>query len=145
VELAGFYGDPGASSYCGIKFAVEGISESLAKELAPLGVKVKVVEPGCFRTEFLAGNSAVYAAKIVDDYDANSGATRRATKAVDGKQANDPKKLAQAFLKLANAEKPPFRFTAGADAVAMFEQVLASKRQELDQWRDLSVSFAHEE
>jgi hypothetical protein len=83
--------------------------------------------------------------KIVDDYDATSGVTRRATKAVDGKQANDPKKLAQAFLKLANAEKLPFRFTAGADAVAIFEQVLASKRQELDQWRDLSVSLAHDQ
>jgi short-subunit dehydrogenase len=75
-SLAGFYGDPGASSYCGTKFAVEGISESLAKELAPLGIKVTVVEPGYFRTEFLAGNSAVYAANIVDDYDATSGARK---------------------------------------------------------------------
>jgi NAD(P)-dependent dehydrogenase (short-subunit alcohol dehydrogenase family) len=144
-SLSGFRGDPGASSYSGAKFAVEGISESLAAEVAPLGIKVTVVEPGYFRTDFLGGSSVNYAATIIDDYDATAGGTRRATVEVNGKQANDPRRLAQAFLILANAEKPPFRFTAGADAVGYLDEILAAKRKELDQWRDLSVSLAHED
>ncbi|HBH67946.1 MAG TPA: short-chain dehydrogenase/reductase, partial [Erwinia persicina] len=91
-SLAGFYGDAGVSSYCGTKFAVEGISESLAKEVASLGIHVTIVEPGYFRTEFLTENSVVYTDNIIAAYDATSGETRRATRAVDGKQANDPKK-----------------------------------------------------
>ncbi|MCQ4095361.1 oxidoreductase [Erwinia persicina] len=141
-SLAGFYGDAGVSSYCGTKFAVEGISESLAKEVAPLGIHVTIVEPGYFRTEFLTENSVVYTDNIIAAYDATSGETRRATRAVDGKQANDPKKLAQALLRLANEQQPPLRFTAGADATEIYDRVLVEKKHELDLWRTLSDSLA---
>jgi NAD(P)-dependent dehydrogenase (short-subunit alcohol dehydrogenase family) len=142
-SLAGFHGDPGASSYCGTKFAVEGLSESLAREVAPLGIHVTIVEPGYFRTDFLSGASVNHAARTIDDYDQTAGKARRATAEVDGKQANDPKKLAQAFVTLANAEKPPLRFTAGADAVELLEKNLARKKLQLDQWRALSSSFVY--
>jgi len=141
-SLAGFYGDAGVSSYCGTKFAVEGISESLAKEVASLGIHVTIVEPGYFRTEFLTENSVVYTDNIIAAYDATSGETRRATRAVDGKQANDPKKLAQALLRLANEQQPPLRFTAGADATKIYDRVLVEKKHELDLWRTLSDSLA---
>jgi len=141
-SLAGFYGDAGVSSYCGTKFAVEGISESLAKEVASLGIHVTIVEPGYFRTEFLTENSVVYTDNIIAAYDATSGETRRATRAVDGKQANDPKKLAQALLRLANEQQPPLRFTAGADATEIYDRVLVEKKHELDLWRTLSDSLA---
>lgn len=84
-----------------------------------------------------------YAESVIDDYDASSGATRRATAAVNGMQANDPKKLAQAVVTIAHADEPPFRFTAGADAVEVLEQSFAAKKKEFDQWRTLSVSMAH--
>ncbi|RJG03195.1 oxidoreductase [Noviherbaspirillum sedimenti] len=143
-SLAGFYGDPGASSYCGTKFAVEGLSESLSREVAPLGIHVTIVEPGYFRTDFLSGASVNHAARVISDYDETAGKARRATAEVDGKQANDPKKLAQAFVTLTNAEKPPLRFTAGADAVELLEKSLSRKKLQLDQWRELSISFAHD-
>ena len=68
-SVAGFRGDPGGSSYSASKFAVEGISESLASERAPLGIKVTIVEPGYFRTEFLTSGSADFAANVLPDYD----------------------------------------------------------------------------
>ena len=117
-SVAGFRGDPGGSSYSASKFAVEGISESWRRSSPRWASKVTIVEPGYFRTEFLG---------------------------YDGKQANDPRKLARALVTLANSASPPLRFTAGADAVTGFEEQLASKRAELDRWRELSVSLAFEE
>lgn len=87
-------------------------------------------------------NSVVYTDNIIAAYDATSGETRRATRAVDGKQANDPKKLAQALLRLANEQQPPLRFTAGADATEIYDRVLVEKKHELDLWRTLSDSLA---
>ncbi|SET86905.1 oxidoreductase [Stigmatella erecta] len=141
---AGFAGYPGASSYCATKFAVEGLSESLAHEAAPLGIKVTIVEPGYFRTEFLTDNSAVYARKVIGDYDATAGAMRRGSRAMNGHQEGDPRKLAQAFLTLAAAQKPPLRFTAGRDAVEQLEQTLAARREEMKPWRELALSLAHD-
>jgi NAD(P)-dependent dehydrogenase (short-subunit alcohol dehydrogenase family) len=139
-SVAGFRGDPGGSMYSASKFAVEGLSESLAAELAPLGIKVTIVEPGYFPTEFLS-RGAKFAERIIDDYDATVGQTRRMLKEYDGQQ-NDPGKLARALVTLANSADPPRRFTAGADAVQWFEEVLASRRAELDRWRALSTSLA---
>lgn len=131
-SAAGFAGYPGASSYCATKFAVEGLSEGLAHEVAPLRIKVTIVEPGYFRTGFLG------------DYDATAGAMRRGSQAMNGNQEGDPRKLAQAFLPLAAAQKPPLRFTAGRDAVEQLEQKLAARREEMMPWHELAVSLAHD-
>lgn len=141
-SAAGIMGFPGAAAYCASKFAVEGLSESMAHELAPLGIHVTIVEPGYFRTEFLTGDSARYAAKVVPDYDATVGEARRSARAMNGQQSGDPKKLAQAFLTLAAAEKPPLRFIAGADAVGALEASIASRRADLEAFRELSLSLA---
>jgi NAD(P)-dependent dehydrogenase (short-subunit alcohol dehydrogenase family) len=141
-SVAGFRGDAGASSYCASKFAVEGLSESLAGEMAPLGIKVTIVEPGYFRTDFLSAGSSRFASRTIDDYDSTAGQVRRAMKQYDGKQANDPRKLARALVTLSNSPQPPLRFTAGADAVQWFEENLSLKRAELERWRSLSASLA---
>jgi NAD(P)-dependent dehydrogenase (short-subunit alcohol dehydrogenase family) len=143
-STAGLQGFPGASAYCASKFAVEGYSESLAAELNPLGIHVTIVEPGYVRTGFLSSNSAAYAEKVIADYDATAGAVRRSVQAMDGHQTSDPKKLAQAILVLADATEPPLRFTAGADAVERLEHSLILKRRDLDRWRELSLSLAHD-
>lgn len=143
-SAAGVAGFPGASAYCASKFAVEGLSESLAIEVAPLGIKVTIVEPGYFRTDFLSDSSVVFAATVIDDYDAFSGEMRRGAKALHGQQPGDPRKLAQALLALVAAAQPPLRFNAGADSVGLLEQTLQSKRAELDTWRDLGLSLAHD-
>jgi NAD(P)-dependent dehydrogenase (short-subunit alcohol dehydrogenase family) len=144
-SAAGIVGFPGASGYCSSKFAVEGLTESLAQEVEPLGIKVTMVEPGYMRTEFLESRSAVYAEKIIDDYDGTAGAMRRGSRAVSLKQPGDPRKLAQAFITLAAAEEPPLRFVAGADSVNFLEHTLAVKRAELEKWRSMSVSLGHDE
>ena len=144
-SIAGIKGDAGGSSYSGSKFAVEGISECLGAELAPLGIHVTLVEPGFFRTEFLGSDSVVYAARVIDAYATTSGETRKFTAAMHGRQSGDPEKLAQALLMLAAAEHPPRRFVAGADAVTLFEQALRERSAELEAWRDLSRSLAHQD
>ncbi len=141
-SAAGIVGFPGAAAYCASKFAVEGLSESMAHELAPLGIHVTIVEPGYFRTEFLTGDSVRYAAKVVPDYDATVGAARRSAREMNGQQSGDPKKLAQAILTLAEAERPPLRFIAGADAVGALEASIASRRADLEAYRELSLSLA---
>ncbi|MEG5266294.1 oxidoreductase [Pseudomonas sp. JDS28PS106] len=143
-SLAGFHGDAGASAYCATKFAVEGITECLAVEIAPLGLHATVVEPGYFRTEFLSDKSMRFASKVIDDYADTAGSMRSAATEVHGQQANDPRKLAQALVLLANEQKPPLRFTAGSDAVEYFEAELQKRHDGLAQWRELSVSLAHE-
>jgi NAD(P)-dependent dehydrogenase (short-subunit alcohol dehydrogenase family) len=139
-SLSGIRGDAGASAYCASKFAVEGISESLSKEVGPLGIKVTVVEPGYFRTDFLDPKSVRFSAAIIDDYDATAGATRRGVAAVNGLQANDPKKLAAVLVKLSREANPPFRFASSADAVEVAEVKMLQWRAELEQWRPLSES-----
>jgi NAD(P)-dependent dehydrogenase (short-subunit alcohol dehydrogenase family) len=143
-SVGGFHADAGVSAYCGTKFAVEGLSEALAKEVAPLGIRVTIVEPGYFRTELLAPEALQYAATEIEDYSETAGAVRRSVPTMHGKQAGDPRKLALALLRIVNSSNPPLRFLAGSDAVAVFEQKLLQARIDLDSWRDLSVSLAYD-
>lgn len=143
-SVGGFHADAGVSAYCGTKFAVEGLSEALAKEVAPLGIRVTIVEPGYFRTELLAPEALQYAATEIEDYAETAGAVRRSVPTMHGKQAGDPRKLALALLRIVNSSNPPLRFLAGSDAVAVFEQKLLQARIDLDSWRDLSVSLAYD-
>ncbi|MEH0196477.1 SDR family NAD(P)-dependent oxidoreductase [Caulobacter sp. CCNWLY153] len=141
-SAAGLAGFAGASGYSASKFAVEGLSESLAAEVAPLGVKVTIVEPGYFRTDFLKSDSVVFAQAEIAAYEATAGEARRVAKAMNGAQGGDPRKLAKALLTLAAADNPPLRFLAGADAVGLLDHVLSTRRAEADVWRDLSLAMA---
>ena len=109
LSSVGGYNAAGAGFgfYCSTKFAVEGLSEFLAVELAPLGIKVTVIEPGYFRTEFLESKSVVEMKTVIADYAETSGKTRAFAKQVSMQQPGDPKKLAQAVLTVNDAAKRP--------------------------------------
>jgi NAD(P)-dependent dehydrogenase (short-subunit alcohol dehydrogenase family) len=139
-SIGGYHGSAGFGIYCSTKFAVEGLSEALFDELAPLGVHVTVVEPGYFRTDFLDTRSLVTSATRIADYDATAGATRERASVVSHNQPGDPARLAKAMITLVREPNPPFRMPFGSDAVAAIEAKNAAVAYELERWRDLSVS-----
>jgi NAD(P)-dependent dehydrogenase (short-subunit alcohol dehydrogenase family) len=139
-SLAGILGTELASLYCASKFALEGFSESLAKEVTPFGVLVTIVEPGPFRTDFLTGESLHFGENVVADYDDRRARLRASFEQRNGRQPGDPAKLAEAMVCLAREAKPPMRFIAGSIAVDAAAAKFAGMRAELDSWRQLSVS-----
>ena len=139
-SVAGFRGVEAGSLYCSSKFAVEGFSEALAGELAPFGIHVTIIEPGPFRTDFLTPESLKFIANDVPDYAERRNATRASFEQRNGKQQGDPALLARAMVTLANADKPPLRFTAGAMAVDGLDAKLAAMKAELDLWRERGIA-----
>jgi NAD(P)-dependent dehydrogenase (short-subunit alcohol dehydrogenase family) len=144
-SLAGLAGAEYTSAYVASKFALDGWMEALAPEVEPFGIHTTVVNPGFFRTALLTKESTNYAEPSIEDYAERSAAHREFFESMNGKQPGDPTKLAQALLTIAEQEQPPFRFIAGADAIAQAEAKLAERRQQIDAYRDLSVSMALEE
>jgi NAD(P)-dependent dehydrogenase (short-subunit alcohol dehydrogenase family) len=139
-SVGGFIGRGGAGIYAASKFAVEGLTEALRAELEPLGIKVSIVEPGAFRTDFMDSTSMVMAARRFEDYDPTAGEFRRRPSWLNHQQPGDPRKVAQAIATLVSAEDPPVRLALGKDAVAGIEEKLAAMSSALDHWRELSVS-----
>ena len=140
TSMGGFAQVSGWGVYGATKFAVEGLSEAMAAELSPLGIKVTIVEPGSFRTDFLEGSSLHMAAKQIPDYADTAGRVRRAVATSSGGQPNDPARGAAAIYSAVTAEHPPLRFQVGPDAVAMVEAKLTRVRRELEVWRALASS-----
>lgn len=139
-SVAGILGAESASLYCASKFALEGFSESLAKEIAPFGLFVTIVEPGPFRTDFLTSESLRFGEKVVADYNDRRAQLRASFEQRNGQQPGDPARLAEAMVRLAGEPKPPMRFLAGSIAVNAAEAKLAGMLVELDAWRPLAVS-----
>jgi NAD(P)-dependent dehydrogenase (short-subunit alcohol dehydrogenase family) len=139
TSMAGFVGLPGIPYYSGSKFALEGISEVLAKEVSGFGVKVTAVAPGSFRTDW-AGRSMVRTERSIDDYDSLFEPVRRARQAKSGNQAGDPVKAAQALLKLIEADNPPAHLILGSDALRLVREKLTLLQQEIEAWETLSNS-----
>jgi len=139
-SLAGIRGSEFASLYCSSKFALEGFSEALAVELAPFGIFVTLVEPGPFRTDFLTRESLRFGATAIADYDERRARVRANFEDRSGKQPGDPVKLAEAVVRLANEEKPPMRFIAGAFALDTTAKKLAAMTADLDNWRAVSAA-----
>jgi len=137
-SIGGLIGSPGWGYYNASKFAVEGFSEALAAEVAPLGIHVTIVEPGPFRTDFL-GRSGVEAKLRIADYDATAGKTRQYFHDQAGKQAGDPAKAAAAIIKAVDAIDPPKHLVLGKLAFDRLNTRLEHWKQELDAWRDLSL------
>lgn len=138
-SLVGFIGFAGFSLYSASKFAVEGFSESLAKELKPFGIKVTMVEPGGFRTDF-AGGSLARAQRVIEDYAATSGRTRDYMAARNGQQPGDPARLGEALCRIVAEADPPLRLPLGADALAPFLEKLQTTTVEAERWREVSLS-----
>lgn len=122
---------PGFAIYGATKWALEGASESLAAEVRPLGLKVTVVQPGPFRTEF-AAQSLQPAAGQIADYEPTSGKFRRFLTTMNGRQPGDPVKAAEAILAAVAAENPPFRLVLGRYAIDKTRRKLAAAARELD-------------
>ena len=141
---AGFAGFEYGTAYAASKFGVDGWMESLAAEVEPFGIHTTVVNPGFFRTELLTQESTSYATPSIADYAEGNAAQREFWEGQNGRQAGDPAKLAQALLTITDLEQPPFRFIAGADAIAQAEEKLAERQLQIDAFRELSGSLAHD-
>ncbi|MDR7146849.1 oxidoreductase [Rhizobium sp. BE258] len=140
-SIGGYAGYPGWGVYGSTKFAVEGLSESLAMEIEPFGIKVTIVEPGFFRTDFLADNSlSISPASIPDYIGTPAGNMRDFAASANHAQPGDPAKFAAGIVTLVNAENPPLRMPFGSDTVAKLGEKNAFVEQELSIWRALAVS-----
>jgi NAD(P)-dependent dehydrogenase (short-subunit alcohol dehydrogenase family) len=136
--VSGVVGWPALGLYSGTKFAVEGIFETLAQELAPLGLDVTLIEPGGFRTDF-SGDSMVESPRRIADYDATAGRNRQILKDHHGHQPGDPAKLAAAILAVVNAERPPKRLLLGRDAISYVDTKLMDFEEERARFAELSA------
>jgi NAD(P)-dependent dehydrogenase (short-subunit alcohol dehydrogenase family) len=143
-STGGLIGQEFCSAYSASKFALEGFMESLAPEVAPLGIHTLVVEPGFFRTDLLTPESTSYAESSIDDYTDRTKQTVEAWNAMNGRQGGDPAKLATALIALATSDDPPVRWVAGADAVAGVEQKADDLLAQVRAHRDLSISLSHD-
>lgn len=139
TSMGGIITMPGLSYYHGSKFALEGISETLGKEVNDLGIKVTAVEPGSFRTDW-AGRSMVRAERSITDYDALIEPIRKRRMEMSGRQLGDPKKAAQAMLKLALSADPPAHLLLGSDAVRLVEDKMKLLQAEFAAWKSVSLS-----
>ena len=139
-SIGGYRAYPGWGVYGSTKFAIEGITEALAGEVAPLGIHATVVEPGFFRTDFLDDNSLVRTGQQLADYDASVGDTRNAANDLNHQQLGDPAKFAKAMMVLANAPNPPVRLPLGSDTVKRIEAKNAEVVAEMTEWRELALS-----
>ena len=137
-SIGGLIGMAGWGFYNATKFAVEGLSEALAAELAPLGIHVMLVEPGAFRTDFL-GRSGAEAAARLSDYDPTAGKTREYFHTEAGKQKGDPVRAAEAIIAAVNAPEPPRHLLLGATALKRFRTRLEDWTRELDAWQQTTV------
>jgi NAD(P)-dependent dehydrogenase (short-subunit alcohol dehydrogenase family) len=124
--------------YHGTKYAVEGISESLAIEAKPLGIDVVVVEPGPFRTNW-AGQSMKQSATRIEDYAATAGERRKQSDARSGKQAGDPVRAAQAIIDAALSDHPPLHLLLGKTALELARKKVASLTQDFDAWEKTTI------
>ena len=138
-STAGLVGFGGSSLYCGAKFALEGTSEALAKEVESFGVKVTLIEPGAFRTDF-NGRSLAAAEQFIDAYATVSGASLQWFKEMDGKQPGNPAKAAQAIIQAVESPHPPMRLALGTDAMSLIHEKLKWVKTDLDAWQQVTVS-----
>lgn len=139
TSMGGFITLPGISYYHGSKFALEGISESLGKELKPFNVFVTAVAPGGFRTDW-AGRSMQRSPRQIADYDESFDPIRKGREERSGKQTGDPVKAAHAMLKLIDSDTPPAHLLLGSDALKLVREKLAQLEAEISAWEEVTRS-----
>ncbi|WP_328606942.1 oxidoreductase [Amycolatopsis sp. NBC_00345] len=138
-SMGGLMTVPGLAYYHGSKYAVEGMLETLAKEVSGFGVRVTIIEPGSFRTDW-AGRSMVRSDRSIEDYDELFEPIRAARQAASGNQLGNPAKAAEAVLKVIDAEKPPVHLVLGSDALRLVGNGRAAVTAEIEAWDELSRS-----
>ncbi|MGF6374893.1 NAD(P)-dependent dehydrogenase (short-subunit alcohol dehydrogenase family) [Paraburkholderia sp. RAU6.4a] len=139
TSMGGYITMPGIAYYCGSKFALEGISEALGKEVKPFGIAVTAVAPGSFRTDW-AGRSMTRTPRSISDYDDIFNPIRQAREEKSGKQLGDPRKAARAMLAAMAADHPPTRLLLGSDALGLVRDRLSALNVEIDAWEATTVS-----
>lgn len=142
-SIGGFTGAfAGAGIYCATKFAVNGFSETLSAEVAPFGIKVTIVQPGYFRTNFLSTGSLAVPQNQIADYQNVRDAINFHQNDMDQQQAGDPEKAAAAMISITTEANPPLNLFLGEDAYGLAEQKLAFVQNELETWKELTLSTA---
>jgi NAD(P)-dependent dehydrogenase (short-subunit alcohol dehydrogenase family) len=139
TSMGGYITMPGIAYYCGSKFALEGISDTLSKELAPFNIFVTAVAPGSFRTDW-AGRSMQRTPRSISDYDATFDPVRRAREEKNGHQLGDPQKAARAMLTIIASPTPPAHLLLGSDALTLVRDNLHRTAESIKQWEALSCS-----
>ncbi|MEN0108129.1 MAG: oxidoreductase [Pseudomonas sp.] len=139
TSMGGYITMPGIAYYCGSKFALEGICDTLSKELAPFNIFVTAVAPGSFRTDW-AGRSMQRTPRSIPDYDASFNPVRKAREDKSGHQLGDPQKAARAMLTLIAMPNPPSHLLLGSDALALVRDKLRQTAESIEQWQALSAS-----
>ncbi|WP_085688118.1 MULTISPECIES: oxidoreductase [unclassified Pseudomonas] len=142
TSMGGTITMPGIAYYCASKFALEGISDTLSKELAPFNIFVTAVAPGSFRTDW-AGRSMQRTPRSIADYDASFDPVRKAREEKSGKQLGDPQKAAQAMLQIIASANPPAHLLLGSDALSLVREKLQRSLNEMDAWETLTRSTDH--
>jgi len=137
TSMAGIAALPGIAYYSGSKFALEGMSESLAKEVGPFGIKVTALAPGAFRTHW-AGRSMIRSHRHITDYDKLFNPIRAARQAKSGQQAGSPEKAAQVLLEIVESDKAPVHLLLGSDALKLVRTRMNQLLAELDEWESVS-------
>ncbi|RYJ39707.1 Short-chain dehydrogenase/reductase SDR [Flavobacterium anhuiense] len=142
-SVGGYYGEfPGWGIYCSTKFAVAGLTESLAAEIKPFGVHATIVYPGYFRTDFLKDSSLLLPQNPIAEYKEVRQSEIAHKEDINQNQPGDPVKLAEALIKVSNDQNPPLHLFLGEDAYNMANQKIASVQAELESWKSVSVSTA---
>jgi len=141
-SMAGLVANAGFCIYSATKFAVEGMTEALAQEVAPFGIKVILIEPGPFRTDFR--NRSMYSAPAMPEYSATIGRFRRILAETDGKQPGDPLKAADVMIAVVDEKEPPLRLPLGEMCVEQLRNKLSKTAEELDRWTYLSLATSYE-
>lgn len=139
TSMGGFITLPGITYYCGSKFALEGISEALGKEVGELGIHVTAVAPGSFRTDW-AGRSMVRSPRSIGDYDGLFDPIRQRRQQVSGNQLGDPVKAAKAMLQVIESGAPPAHLLLGSDALALVREKVGRLLEEIGRWESLTRS-----
>ncbi|PTA88841.1 short-chain dehydrogenase/reductase [Kosakonia sp. H7A] len=139
TSMGGFITMPGITYYCGSKFALEGISDALGKEVQPFGIFVTAVAPGSFRTEW-AGRSMIRSPRSIADYDAIFDPIRKAREEKSGKQLGDTAKAARAMLAIMQSATPPAHLLLGSDALTLVREKLATLTIEINAWESVTRS-----
>ncbi|HBP4966860.1 TPA: SDR family NAD(P)-dependent oxidoreductase [Pseudomonas aeruginosa] len=138
-SIAGRLAAPGSGYYSATKFALEGLSDALRKEVEPLGIRIMVVDPGAFRTDF-AGRSLQQARALIADYADTAGPRRKENDRSHGTQPGDPARAAVAIIEAVMGDRHPFRLLLGSDAIQIVTAELQAQLQEIEDWKDLSAS-----
>ncbi|HEX8377787.1 MAG TPA: oxidoreductase [Pedobacter sp.] len=143
-SMAGIKSVPGAGLYNASKFALEGFSEALALEVQPLNIKVTIVEPGPFRTNW-AGDSSIRSAKVIEDYASTAGSRIATINGYSGHQPGDPVKAAKAIIKITNSDNPPLRLALGKVAIDAIRAKLQSMEEEIQEWEKVGLDTSFDE